>query len=76
MAVLEKWHAEGGVFLVGYTMFRELSTNTKNNTLRNENAAKRFKELLLSPGPSLIIADEGHTIKNKKVNPRLFPSKC
>ncbi|KAF9132650.1 hypothetical protein BGW39_011677 [Mortierella sp. 14UC] len=66
MAVLEKWHADGGVFLVGYNMFRELSTNTKNNTLRNENTAKRFKELLLSPGPSLIFADEGHTIKNKK----------
>ncbi|KAF9909297.1 hypothetical protein EC991_008808 [Linnemannia zychae] len=66
MAVLEKWHADGGVFLVGYTMFRELSSSTKNNTLRNENTAKRFKELLLSPGPSLIFADEGHNIKNKK----------
>ncbi|KAK3808886.1 MAG: SNF2 family N-terminal domain-containing protein [Linnemannia gamsii] len=64
--LLERWHKEGGVFLVGYTLFRELSTNTRNNNTRNEDTAKRFKELLLSPGPSLIFADEGHTIKNKK----------
>ncbi|KAF9137324.1 hypothetical protein BGX30_010336 [Mortierella sp. GBA39] len=63
--LLEKWHADGGVFLMGYTMFRELSVTTKSNAARNEDASNRFKHLLLTPGPSLVFADEGHAIKNK-----------
>ncbi|KAF9148528.1 hypothetical protein BG015_009734 [Linnemannia schmuckeri] len=63
--LLEKWHADGGVFLMGYTMFRELSVTTKNNAARNEDTSNRFKHLLLTPGPSMVFADEGHTIKNK-----------
>lgn len=65
--MLEKWHADGGVFLMGYTMFRELSVVTKNNSTRGEDTNKRFKHLLLDPGPSMVFADEGHTIKNKNV---------
>ncbi|KAF9926585.1 hypothetical protein FBU30_003833 [Linnemannia zychae] len=64
LEMLERWHAEGGVFLMGYTMFRELSMTTRSNLLKNEDASNRFKHLLLSPGPSVIFADEGHTIKN------------
>ncbi|KAF8942356.1 hypothetical protein BGZ47_006560 [Haplosporangium gracile] len=63
--MLEKWHADGGVFLMGYTMFRELSVTTKSNAARNEDTSNRFKHLLLTPGPSMVFADEGHTIKNK-----------
>ncbi|KAG9062946.1 hypothetical protein KI688_004546 [Linnemannia hyalina] len=63
--LLEKWHADGGVFLMGYTMFRELSVTTKSNAARNEDTSNRFKHLLLTPGPSLVFADEGHAIKNK-----------
>ncbi|KAG0294735.1 hypothetical protein BGZ96_000571 [Linnemannia gamsii] len=63
--MLEKWHADGGVFLMGYTMFRELSVVTKYNFTRGEDTNKRFKHLLLDPGPSMVFADEGHTIKNK-----------
>lgn len=65
--MLEKWHADGGVFLMGYTMFRELSVTTKSNAARNEDTSNRFKHLLLTPGPSMVFADEGHTIKNKNV---------
>lgn len=74
--VLEKWHADGGVFLMGYTMFRELSVTTKSNAARNEDTSNRFKHLLLTPGPSLVFADEGHTIKNKNVWPHSFNHQC
>ena len=107
IAQLEKWDGEGGIFLIGYQMLRNLlypidnteeenKLNAKIESLemeikelaikggsdvyssiqanRNEifrinqrqSSQKRIKELLLTKGPDLIIADEGHHIKNLK----------
>ncbi|CAL4172032.1 unnamed protein product, partial [Meganyctiphanes norvegica] len=54
---LEEWYENGGVCIIGYNMFRLLANNTKYSV---------FRKTLLSPGPDLIICDEGHILKNDK----------
>jgi SNF2 family DNA or RNA helicase len=48
---LEDWDEFGGVFLMGYTMFANL---THGSSIKEKKKADRFKELLLSPGPDLV----------------------
>ncbi|KAG0023593.1 hypothetical protein BGZ80_008918 [Entomortierella chlamydospora] len=55
---IEKWYKEGGVFLLGYAMFRELCIGTVSQSVKDQ------YKMLLQEGPSLIIADEGHTLKS------------
>ncbi|XP_076240045.1 uncharacterized protein LOC143182745 [Calliopsis andreniformis] len=59
---LESWQRTGGVLIIGYEMFRNL-TGT-NNKMR-----KKMKEdilqYLVDPGPDLIVCDEGHLLKNE-----------
>ncbi|KAG0208420.1 hypothetical protein BGX33_006248 [Mortierella sp. NVP41] len=62
--VLERWYANGGVFLLGYTMFRELTVS--KSTIMSAETRERLRGLLLNPGPSITFADEGHAIKNTK----------
>lgn len=79
-AILEKWTKDGGVLLMGYEMYRLLSTRVARNGRRRKNVSSevidldeedRNKELqidmqnaLVDPGPDLVICDEGHRIKN------------
>ncbi|CAI2169219.1 16285_t:CDS:10 [Funneliformis geosporum] len=52
------WFENGGVLLVGYEMYRQLiCTNSPHQGF--------YRHCLLEPGPSLIVADEGHILKTK-----------
>ncbi|XP_014484320.1 PREDICTED: transcriptional regulator ATRX-like isoform X2 [Dinoponera quadriceps] len=59
---LQRWQQTGGVLIIGYEMFRNL-------TGANRNIRKGMKEAILEclvdPGPDLIICDEGHLLKNE-----------
>jgi len=61
---LECWFKEGGVLLIGYDMFRNL-TNDANKKVKPKMRAT-FTKCLLDPGADLIICDEGHLLKNEK----------
>jgi len=58
--MITEWHHKGGVLLIGDRAFANISK--EKQTKRN----KVLSEALHSPGPDLIILDEGHTmLKNK-----------
>lgn len=60
---LKEWYEDGGVMIIGYDMFRNLSNlKSKLPKKRREDIAKA----LLDPGPDLVICDEGHLLKNEK----------
>src|SRR5690606_31761286 len=70
-ALLEKeeevkhWFKYGGVILMGYEAFKTVALNKPPKTgvrksLFNDDEHKRWKEYLINPGPSLVIADEAH----------------
>ena len=52
------WHRDGGVLLLGYETFRILVQKRKTDQIT-------IDQTLLDPGPSLVICDEGHRIKNE-----------
>ncbi|CAG8848954.1 34437_t:CDS:2, partial [Racocetra persica] len=58
--LINKWkkNDKGGVFIINYEMFRQL--------VMSEIDGSEFRECLLNPGPSLVVADEGHILKNKE----------
>lgn len=56
---LEQWYNDGGVMLMSYEQFRSLLTYSKN-----DNHAVKIATYMVNPGPSLLVADEGHRIKN------------
>ncbi|XP_029169875.1 transcriptional regulator ATRX isoform X2 [Nylanderia fulva] len=59
---LQRWQKTGGVMILGYEMFRNL-------TGPNKNIRKGMKEVieqcLVDPGADLIVCDEGHLLKNE-----------
>lgn len=72
-----EWASTGGVLLMGYELFRLLSSKklkrrkTMRNVKREERKLEEEKSLLdqiftalVNPGPDLIVCDEGHRIKN------------
>ncbi|KAG0326565.1 hypothetical protein BGZ99_009441 [Dissophora globulifera] len=64
--VLEDWYKEGGVFLIGYAMFREMCvSNSRSRGSVAPEVADRLRQLL-QQGASVTIADEGHSIKNSE----------
>lgn len=60
---LKEWYKDGGVFIIGYDMFRNL-INLKSK-LRKK-LREDIATALLDPGPDLVICDEGHLLKNEK----------
>ena len=61
---LALWKREGGVMIMGYDMFRNLTN--ENNKQFKKKMKETFKETLLDPGPKLVVCDEGHMLKNTK----------
>ena len=60
----KEWEAEGGVLVLGYSLFRMLSTGANMNR-KVKRLLPKFKEFLLNKS-SLIVADEGHQLKNSE----------
>ncbi len=59
---LRSWFAKGGVFVIGYDIFKNLlmSKNPKQKRFKED-----FEKYLLNPGADLVVCDEGHILKNE-----------
>lgn len=60
---LDDWQKCGGVMILSYDLFRNLTKSTKGKKIIK--SQKKFVEALLNPGPDLIVCDEGHLLKNE-----------
>ncbi|XP_068631359.1 transcriptional regulator ATRX homolog isoform X2 [Battus philenor] len=63
---LQQWFESGGVCVLGYEMFRNLSAD--NPKKFKKKMLKSFQESLVDPGPDLVVCDEGHLLKNEKTS--------
>lgn len=64
--VLHNWHNSGGVMIMGYEMYRNLSNpNNKTIKIKNKRLRDALQTSLVDPGPDLVVCDEGHTLKNE-----------
>ncbi|XP_044744842.1 transcriptional regulator ATRX homolog [Coccinella septempunctata] len=63
---VREWHEAGGVMIISYAMFRNLSND------KNKKVSKKFRTIfiegLVDPGPDIVICDEGHLLKNEKTS--------
>ncbi|XP_061156285.1 transcriptional regulator ATRX-like isoform X2 [Syngnathus typhle] len=65
LQAIQSWHTTGGVMIMGYEMFRNLSLSTK---LSDSRLKQQLKSLLVDPGPDFVICDEGHILRNECSN--------
>lgn len=63
---LMEWHNEGGVMVLGYDMYRNLSNQTTGRIKKK--VRESLQTSLIEPGPDLIVCDEGHLLKNEKTS--------
>ncbi|KAI5790249.1 hypothetical protein EDC01DRAFT_788515 [Geopyxis carbonaria] len=61
---LTQWSNEGGVLVIGYQLFRNMTTGKSVEGITEENLARARK--MLHEEPNIIIADEAHTFKNSR----------
>ncbi|CAL1683159.1 unnamed protein product [Lasius platythorax] len=59
---LQRWQKTGGVMIIGYEMFRNLTGANKNI---RKGMKEVIEECLVDPGADLIVCDEGHLLKNE-----------
>nr|XP_061801155.1 transcriptional regulator ATRX-like [Nerophis lumbriciformis] len=63
---LQSWQTTGGVMIMGYEMYRNLcSSRTRPD---NQSKQQQLKNILVDPGPDLVICDEGHILRNVNSN--------
>ncbi|KAG2218092.1 hypothetical protein INT45_000015, partial [Circinella minor] len=58
LGYLRHWYNDGGILLMSYEQFRSSVLKEGNDPL--------LRTMLVDPGPSLLIADEAHRIKNSQ----------
>ncbi|CAF4369707.1 unnamed protein product, partial [Rotaria sp. Silwood2] len=58
---LNYWHENGGVVIMGYEMYRRLANGFG---LKNKKLKAEAYKCLVDPGPDIVVADEGHILKN------------
>ncbi|RVE51422.1 hypothetical protein evm_003977 [Chilo suppressalis] len=61
---LEDWYKGGGIFIIGYELFRSLTTLDPFLDDVRPVIVNKIRNALLDPGPDIIICDEGHLLKN------------
>ncbi|XP_053180071.1 transcriptional regulator ATRX isoform X1 [Scomber japonicus] len=59
---LQQWHESGGVMIIGYEMYRNL---TQGRNIKSKKLKELFQKTLVDPGPDIVICDEGHILKNE-----------
>ncbi|XP_044218981.1 transcriptional regulator ATRX isoform X1 [Thunnus albacares] len=59
---LQQWHESGGVMIIGYEMYRNL---TQGRNIKSKKLKETFQKTLVDPGPDIVICDEGHILKNE-----------
>uniref|UniRef100_A0A4W5LT15 DNA helicase n=1 Tax=Hucho hucho TaxID=62062 RepID=A0A4W5LT15_9TELE len=62
---LQRWQKDGGVMIMGYEMYRNLTLGLK---VIHGKLKKTFDSTLVDPGPDFVICDEGHILKNEASN--------
>ncbi|XP_039621678.1 transcriptional regulator ATRX isoform X2 [Polypterus senegalus] len=60
--MLQRWHEDGGVMIIGYEMYRNL---TQGRNVKSKKLKEIFHKTLVDPGPDFVICDEGHILKNE-----------
>lgn len=63
---LMEWHNDGGIMIISYDMFRNLTNDTAAR-LRKK-VKESLQTSLVDPGPDLVVCDEGHLLKNEKTS--------
>lgn len=59
---LQRWKKTGGVMIIGYEMFRNLTGANKNI---RKGMKEVIEECLVDPGADLVVCDEGHLLKKE-----------
>ncbi|KAL6501187.1 hypothetical protein OROHE_025050 [Orobanche hederae] len=62
--LLMKWRSKGGIFLIGYSAFRNLSLG---KYVKDRDMAREISQNL-QEGPDILVCDEAHIIKNTRAD--------